>query len=152
MRSVIKSLFYLNPVSRCHGRRVTSQILSCASAQMYLHLMSLHSWGFRGPTKHLHLPLFSVTEVLQLRKMFYRNTSVAGKEPGTLLQDGGGRSTTRKGSRIIQCFLPSVTAIVFPSVLLQLPVYYVVTGKHIIMCVTPFNQMPLHSLSLALVT
>lgn len=55
---------------------------SCASAEMYLQLMSLHSWGFRGPSKHSHLPLFSVTEVLQLRKMFYRNNSVAGKEPG----------------------------------------------------------------------
>lgn len=59
-----------------------SQSQSCASAEMYLQLMSLHSWGFRGPSKHSHLPLFSVTEVLQLRKMFYRNNSVAGKEPG----------------------------------------------------------------------
>lgn len=60
-----------------------SQIQSCASAKMYLQLMSLHSWGFKGPTKHSHLPLFSVTEVLQLTKMFYRNNCVAGKEPGT---------------------------------------------------------------------
>lgn len=59
-----------------------SQIQSCASAKMYLQLMSLHSWGFKGPTKHSHLPLFSVAEVLQLTKMLYRNNSVAGKEPG----------------------------------------------------------------------
>jgi len=43
-----------------------SQIQSSASAKMYLQLMSLHSWGFKGPTKRSHLPLFSVTEVLQL--------------------------------------------------------------------------------------
>lgn len=127
-----------------------SRIPSCASAQMCLHLMSLHSWGFRGPTKHL--PLFSVTEVLQLRKTFYRNNSVAGKEPGAFLQDGGRRSTAREGSRIIHCFLPSVTTFVFPSVLQQLLVYYVVTEKYIVTCVTPFNQMTLHSLSLALPT
>lgn len=59
-----------------------SQIRSCAFAKMYLQLMSLHSWGFKGPTKRSHLPLFSVTEVLRLTKMFYRNNSVAGKEPG----------------------------------------------------------------------
>lgn len=67
-----------------------SQIQSCACAKTYLEL-SLRSWGFKGPTKHLHLPLFSVSEILQLRRMFYRNNYFAGKEPGTFPLNGGGR-------------------------------------------------------------
>lgn len=77
-------------MSCCHEKRVMSQIQGCACAKTYLEL-SLRSWGFKGPTKHLHLPLFSVSEILQLRRMFYRNNYFAGKEPGTFPLDGGGR-------------------------------------------------------------
>lgn len=114
--------------------------------------MSLHSWGFKGPTKRLHLALFSVTEVLQLTKMFYRNNSVVGKEPGTFPPGCWWWAQKREGSRINYYFCHQWQLFISPSVLLQFPIYFVVTEESVIMYDTPFNQMPLHILSAILLT